>query len=203
MPATAPCAVSWGTMTLPWLFFIAREMGVKDESARFWNANTSAYTSIPHSLFKRFVCDANEVKYIGEIGANPTNNPYVLSNYIYNLCLGANYRKNDADPYSMYPGKKISQLKHASKTGMLWDALPTNVTPYRDRLNTIMVTNTTYNCVGQPHNGKKVTNLLYADGHAVSAIPAPFLPMVFNGTASSPSACYLWESSAPDFSYCN
>ena len=199
MPATGMVVVPWGpSRNLPWLFFIAREMGVKDESSRFWNANTSAsaYANIPHNLFKRYVCDANEIKYIAQVGNNPTNFPYYLTNYMINQCVAAVYRKNDADPYALYPGVKISQMRHATKTGLLWDALPSNTTPYRGTVNTVTVTNATYNCVGRPHSGKKVSNLLYADGHAVSAIPAPVMPMVYT-TGSA-----LWEGSEPNFQYC-
>ena len=197
-PSNGPCAVPWGTLTLPWLFFIAREMGVKSETANFWNANASAsgVQSIPHHLFKRYVCDANEMKYIAQVGANPTNYPYFLTNYIVNQQLCATYRKQDADPWGTYPGKKISQMKHLSKTGLHWDALPTNTTAFRGTTNTITVTNETYNCVGRPHGGKKVTNLLYADGHAVSTVPAPYLPVVFS------AGNVLWEGSEPNFQYC-
>ena len=198
MPATGPCAVPWGNMNLPWIFFIAREMGVKNESSSFWNANASAsgYANIPHNLFKRYVCDANEIKYIGQVGANPTNYPYFLTNYIINQCVAAVYRKSDADPFGLYPGVKISQMRHASKTGLLWDVLPTNTSPFRGTLNTVTITNATVNCVGRPHGGKKVSNLLYADGHAISAIPAPVMPMVYT-TGSA-----LWEGTDPNFQYC-
>ena len=205
MPASAPIKTPYNTSTtLPWMFFISREMGIADDSPTFWNANTSANgaAKIPHKTFNRYVCDANPIKYIGAVGANTYNHPYALTNYVINQCLGAVYRKDDASPFGLYPGKKISQIKRASQTGLLWDALPTNTQPYRDRLNTVDVTNLTYNCVGRPHGSGRITNLLYADGHAISAIPAPFLPVIFNGNAKSPAGCYLWEGSAPDSRYC-
>ena len=43
---------------------------------------------------------------------------------------------------------------------------------------------------------------LYADGHAISAIPAPYLPVIFTGNANSPQGCYLWEGTEPDSRYC-
>ena len=205
MPASAPILTPYNTLTtLPWIFFISGEMGIADRSSTFWNANTSAsgIAKIPHKSFNRFVCDANSVKYIGAIGANTYNYPYSLTNSIINQCIGAVHRKNDEQPFGLYPGKKISQIKRASQTGLLWDALPTNTSPYRDRLNTVDVTNLTYNCVGRPHGSGRVTNLLYADGHAISAIPAPYLPVIFTGNANSPQGCYLWEGTEPDSRYC-
>lgn len=198
VPCNAACAtVSGGTR--PWLFFLALYMGADSNGAAFWsfNGTDKDIDSVDHKVFSAFVCDANELQYIARVGANPTNQPYFLTNYIINQCLGAVYLKNAA-PTTV--GRKLTQIGNPVVTGLLWDAHPTNPTPYRDRLSTVCITSSN-NCAGVVHGGK-ICNLLYVDGHAASTQPAPYLPMVFTGNASSPAGCYLWEGTDPDFRYC-
>lgn len=202
MPATGEHWVgltSGKSTRLTWLFFIAPEMGVKTKSDSFWYANCSDgdYPKLPHNLFNRYSCDANPTKYIGRVGANPVNYPYANTNYVINQQIAAVYRSGDANPYEKIPGKKISLLKHAYATGLLWDALPTTTNYYRGGVNTVNITEQ-YNCVGTIHGGKKMANLLYVDGHAVSARPTPVLPMV---AASSAYNAALWEDATPYLGY--
>ena len=203
VPAYGQCQTVAGSARA-WIYFLASYMGAESNSVAFWNYNGSdnAFSSVDHKIFAPFVCEANEARYLARIGAHNYNQPYFMTNYIINLCVGTVYRSGDANPYATYPGKSLSQIGNPASTGFLWDAHPTNATPYRDRLNTVDVTNTSMNCVGRPHGGGNICNLLYLDGHAVSTQPAPYLPVVFTGNASTPQGCYLWEGTEPDFRYC-
>ena len=197
VPAYAPCAAAGGDR--PWIFQLALYMGAETQSAKFWNFNgtDTNINKVDHKVFSPFVCDANEMQYLARVGANPTNQPYFMTNYIINQSVAA-VKYNSG--FTTYPGKNLSQIGNPSVTGLLWDGHPTNATVYRDRLSTVCITSSN-NCAGVVHNSK-ICNLLYVDGHAVGTQPNPYLPMVFTGNASTPSGCYLWEGSEPDFRYC-
>ena len=198
VPAYAPCATaSWTDR--PWLFQLALYMGAESNAAAFWNFNgTNAnIDKVDHKVFAPFVCEANEMQYLARVGANPTNQPYFLTNYIINQSVAAvKYNKE----FTTYPGRSLARLGNPAATGLLWDGHPTNPTPYRDRLSTVDI-NSSNNCAGVVHSGR-ICNLLFVDGHAIGAQPNPYLPMVFTGNASTPSGCYLWEGTDPDFRYC-
>ena len=177
-----------------WMFFLADYMSISAGSS-FWSANasSSAYANIPDSLFRPFVCASNSTKYIAAVGANPVNQPYCLSNYVVNYCMAAVRRSQDADPFSLYPGRQIHKLRYAHATGLLWDSDPANTHYYRGTLNTVTVSDSTYNTVGRVHGKYSTANVLYMDGHAKGVKPSPYLPLVFESGTT-----YLWEGASAD-----
>ena len=198
-----PVCANLGKGMRPWLFHIAVYMGCKPDRESFWYANAGtldAMAKIP-SEFKVFVCDSSEIRYLARVGDNPVNQPYALTNYVINQCIPGIERTSDTIPYSTYPSRPLAALKYPQATGMLWDGNPKCWRYYCGGLNTVNVTGTEdLNTVGLIHGGGKMTNLLYLDGRAAGTHPSPYLPLVFNGNASSGA---IWEGSAPDFRYYN
>ncbi len=161
---------SWGHTILSYC-------GGKLSATELYAKNPVSVSDPNIKLFKILICESNPVKLAREVAAG-------LSSYPTNYTFNSGLMPVNAQQI------QISKLRRSSENGLLWDS---NLARYASagcgwisniKPRDYPASDTT----GKFHTGR--TNLLYTDGHVLSANPLPVLPIASGANLKDFSGSY-------------